>query len=193
MDNKMEKGAANLAGTMQEQPDRSLELDATVTQPLSDEDAELVGDLGNDADDELVMREIDRITSSAELWRRFGPTLRALDRQRYVFAAARMRELRIAAIEAALAMKRKPKPAPMVEPNWQDIWDATEREAERRSRAFEPDECDPASPEANPEIAEWEAHWPSHEPDSAPTPNPSPAEPCIEIVIRGLKRMTRRK
>lgn len=191
MENKMHEGAADKAGAGQEQLDRSRELDAAATQPLSDEDAELVGDLGNEADEELVLREIDRITSSPDLWRRFGPTLRALDRQRYVFAAARMRELRIAAIEAALAMKRKPKPAPMAEPNWQDIWDATEREAERRSKAYEPDDCDPASPEANPEIAEWEAHWPSAEPAS--TPNPSQAEPCIEIVIRGLKRMTRRK
>lgn len=191
MQNKMDKGAANTAGAGHEQQDASQGVDFETTQPLSDEDAELVGDLGNETDDELVLREIDRITSSPELWQRFGPTLRALDRQRYVFAAARMRELRIAAIEAALAMKRKSKPAPMAEPNWQDIWDATEREAERRSKAYEPDDCDPASPEANPEIADWEAHWPSAA--QASTPKPPQTEPCIEIVIRGLKRMTRRK
>lgn len=177
-------------------------LDGEVAQPLPDWEAEMVGDLGNDADDtdeaEQMWRDINRMTSSPELWRRFGPVLRALDRQRYVLAAARIRAHRIAAIEAALAVKSKrEREQKKPEPSWQDLWDATERGAELPRKGYEPDTSDPTTPEANPEIADWEAHWPSedgaHVEPASDTLNSESTEPSIVIVIRGLKRLIFRK
>jgi hypothetical protein len=176
-------------------------LDGAKDQPL-DDDIELVGDLGNAADGgdarEEMWSEIRHMTATPEMWRRFGPVLRALDRQRYVLAAARIRAQRIAAIESALTMKKKSEAKRPAEPSWQDLWDAAERDAELPKKGYEPDVSDPATPEANPEIADWEAHWPADATDvprvetQAPL-DPRSTEPRIVIVIRGIKKLMLRK
>lgn len=198
MNNKTETASESVERSEQERGHR---LDGVAMQPLTDNEAEMVGDLGNDADDadeaDGMWGDINRMTSSPELWRRFGPLLKALDRQRYMLAAASLRARRIAAIEAALAVGKREREPKKPEPSWQDLWDATERGAELPRKGYEPDTSDPATPEANPEIADWEAHWPSdggaHERPVPGTLNPNSTEPSIVIVIRGLKRLISRK
>jgi hypothetical protein len=132
-----------------------------------------------------------RRPSTDQEWRRHCDMFLAIDRQRFRLAEA-LASVRRAGFEG---VRGRPVQDAVQDDRWLKAWEDMARSEAEPKKGHEPDDVDPASPEANPEIADWEAHWPSsgYEADGADAAKPSAALSWpVEVVVK-VKRFIFRK